>query len=68
MNDALLFCKRLHKLIAQIKVGDSLLTVSIGASICSEKMSFTEIFTQADNALYKAKSLGRNRTEVYVTN
>jgi diguanylate cyclase (GGDEF)-like protein len=68
MNDALLFCKRLHKLIAQIKVGDSLLTVSIGASICSEKMSFTEIFTQADSALYKAKSLGRNRTEVYVTN
>ena len=67
-SDILLFCKRLHKLIAQIKVSDSSLTVSIGGSICHDKISFTDLFTQADNAMYKAKALGRNRTEFYVIN
>jgi diguanylate cyclase (GGDEF)-like protein len=63
--DALLFCERLHALIAQIKVGDGLLTVSIGASVSNDKVEFTDLFTQADNAVYKAKELGKNRTEVY---
>jgi diguanylate cyclase (GGDEF)-like protein len=64
-GDTLLFCERLHKLISKIKVGKSLLTVSIGVSIYDEKISFTDLITQADNAMYKAKALGRNRTEVY---
>jgi diguanylate cyclase (GGDEF)-like protein len=41
------------------------LTVSIGVSICDDKTLFTDLFTQADKAMYKAKALGRNRTEVY---
>jgi len=67
-SDTLLLCRRLHKLIAEIKVGDSSLTVSIGMSICDEKISFIDLFTQADNAVYQAKARGRNRTEVYLNN
>jgi PleD family two-component response regulator len=47
-------------------VGDSGLTVSIGVSISAEHISFTGLFTQADNAMYQAKALGRNRTELYL--
>ena len=67
-SDTLLLCLRLHKLIAEIKVGDSSLTVSIGVSICDEPISFIDLFTQADNAVYQAKARGRNRTEVYLNN
>lgn len=65
-NDTLLFCQRLHNLIARIVVGESPITVSIGASFYADKVSFTDLFTQADSAVYKAKALGRNRTEVFV--
>lgn len=76
-NDVLLFCQRLHKKIAEIIVGDDLLTVSIGVSvsmsidvsvsmsICDGKTSFTNLYTQADRAMYRAKALGRNRTVIY---
>ena len=64
-GDTLLFCQRLHNLITQIKVGDNNLKVSIGVSISTDKVSFTDLFSQADDALYKAKTLGRNRTELY---
>jgi diguanylate cyclase (GGDEF)-like protein len=66
--DTLLLCHRLHKLIAGIKVGDSSLTISIGMSICNEPISFIDLFIQADNAVYKAKARGKNRTEVYLNN
>jgi diguanylate cyclase (GGDEF)-like protein len=65
--DTLLFCKRLHELVATIKVDNTPLRVSIGASISDNKISFVDFYAQADNAVYKAKELGRNRTEVYVT-
>jgi GGDEF domain-containing protein len=55
-------------LSANIKVGDSSLTVSIGMSIFDEPISFIDLFTQAGNAVYKEKSRGRNRTEVYLNN
>lgn len=67
-NDTLLLCQRLHALIANIKVDDSSLTVSIGGSVCDDKISFTDLFFQADSAVYKAKALGRNRTEIYEGN
>jgi diguanylate cyclase (GGDEF)-like protein len=66
-TDTLLFCKRLHESIAKIKVNNSPLTVSIGASVCYEKTLFTDFYAQADSAVYKAKERGRNRTEVYAT-
>jgi diguanylate cyclase (GGDEF)-like protein/PAS domain S-box-containing protein len=67
-SDTLLLCNRLHTLIAEIKVGDSSLNVSIGVSFCDEQISFIDLFTQADNAVYQAKARGRNRTEVYLNN
>lgn len=64
-SDTLLLCQRLHNLIAQVKIGNNKLKASIGVSISTDKVSFTDLFSQADDALYKAKTLGRNRTEVY---
>lgn len=63
--DTLIFCKRLHQLISKIEVDGSILTVSIGVSIATEKITFTDLFTQADTAMYHAKSHGRNRTEMF---
>jgi diguanylate cyclase (GGDEF)-like protein len=65
-TETLLFCKRLHQSIANIKVDNSPLQVSIGVSVSDDKISFTDFYAQADNAVYKAKELGRNRTEVYL--
>lgn len=64
-SDTLLFCQRLHQLITNITVADISLKVSIGVSIFDNDISFTDLLSQADSALYKAKSLGRNRTELY---
>lgn len=65
-KNILLSCKRLHELIATIQVEGSPLQVSIGASISEEKISFIDFYAQVDNAVYKAKELGRHRTEIYV--
>jgi len=59
------FPQRLHNLANKIIVADKALTVSIGVSFFDGEMSFDEIVQKADIALYKAKSLGRNRTEVF---
>ena len=59
------FAQRLHNLANKIIVADKALTVSIGVSFFDGEMSFDEIVQKADIALYKAKSLGRNRTEVF---
>ena len=67
-KDMLTLCERLHKLVAKIVIGDNGLTISIGASLSEEKISFIDLFFQADNAVYKAKDRGRNRTEFYSVN
>ncbi|TWX46208.1 diguanylate cyclase [Colwellia hornerae] len=66
-TDTLLFCQRLHQLIATVMVDNKPLTVSIGVSIYENKISFTDFYAQADKAVYQAKNLGRNRTELYQT-
>jgi GGDEF domain-containing protein len=55
-----------HKLITKITVDNSPLTISIGVTTADEKISFTGLYFQADNAVNKANEFGRNRTEVYV--
>lgn len=64
-QDALFFCQRLHKLTAQVLVGGIPLAASIGVSVHEGKISFKDMYTQVDTALYQAKNLGRNRTEIY---
>jgi diguanylate cyclase (GGDEF)-like protein len=61
----MVFSKRLHKLVNKILIDKEMLTVSIGVSFFDGKMSFEEVVDKADIALYQAKSLGRNRTEVF---
>ncbi|WP_213609684.1 GGDEF domain-containing protein [Pseudoalteromonas sp.] len=63
--DTLSFCQRLHLLIAEIKVGNRPVTASIGASLSTAKTTFTDLFAQADNAVYEAKERGKNRTQLY---
>lgn len=67
-QDTLLVCQRLHQLIATIKVGDSTIKVSIGATISIPESNFKTLYTEVDSALYKAKKSGRNRTELYNRN
>lgn len=61
-TDTLLFCQRLHQLIAEVKVAERALTVSIGASISDSNSSFTELFSRADSAVYQAKANGKHTT------
>lgn len=42
------------------------ITISFGIAVCpSNSISIDEHINKADKALYRAKSLGRNRTEIY---
>lgn len=63
--DTLIFCQRLHQLIAEIKVGSEGLTVSIGACMSDSNSTFTELFKHADNAVYQAKANGKNTTYMH---
>lgn len=62
-NEASLFAERLHKLISEIEVNNISVTVSIGITMSDGSQNLEELTKQADTALYKAKSNGRNRTE-----
>ncbi|TMP58584.1 GGDEF domain-containing protein [Pseudoalteromonas sp. S1612] len=63
--DTLIFCQRLHQLIAEIKVGSEGLTVSVGACMSDSTSTFTELFKHADNAVYQAKANGKNTTYMH---
>ncbi|MCK8125058.1 GGDEF domain-containing protein [Pseudoalteromonas sp. S1610] len=63
--DTLIFCQRLHQLIAEIKVGSEGLTVSVGACMSDSNSTFTELFKHADNAVYQAKANGKNTTYMH---
>tara|TARA_R110002153_G_scaffold110189_1_gene251131 strand:- start:6692 stop:7615 length:924 start_codon:yes stop_codon:yes gene_type:complete len=62
-TDARLFAERLHKLMSEIHVNSAPVTVSIGITMSDGSHSLEDLTKQADTALYKAKSNGRNRTE-----
>jgi diguanylate cyclase (GGDEF)-like protein len=62
-TDAGLFAERLHKLMSEIHVNSTPITVSIGITMSDGSHSLEDLTKQADTALYKAKSNGRNRTE-----
>jgi len=67
-SEALTFAHRLHDLVGSILVGGEPLTVSMGL-VSSEQLtmdlsSYDTLFELADQAMYKAKAAGRNRTLV----
>lgn len=64
LSQTITFTERLHQAVNKILVDNKPLTVSVGAALFHVGMSFEEIVNKADIALYKAKELGRNRTEI----
>jgi diguanylate cyclase (GGDEF)-like protein len=65
VDDVSLFAERLHKLISEIEVNNTPVSVSIGITMSDGSQTLHDLTKQADNALYKAKNNGRNRTEFY---
>lgn len=65
VDDANIFAERLHKLICDIKVDKSPITISIGITMSQGNQNLHELTKRADIALYQAKDNGRNRTELY---
>lgn len=65
LEQAMVFSKRIHKEVNKILIDKKPLTVSVGVGLFDGEMSFDEFVNNADVALYKAKNLGRNRTEVF---
>lgn len=64
--DVNLFAKRLHKLISEVEVDSTPVTVSIGITMSDGSQNLHSLSLQADSALYLAKNNGRNRTEFYL--
>ena len=70
-KDAAILARRIHRSIAAVSntlpLGHQPVTVSIGISSAAEVKSgdINKILEQADQALYRAKSNGRNRTETW---
>lgn len=64
---ALKIAERLRTSVAELEIEPiGSMTVSIGVATCSHNLkSIDAVIHQADQALYQAKRLGRNRTEVF---
>lgn len=64
---ALLISERLRERVANMYIEPiGSMTISIGVATCTEHVKSTaEVLKSADQALYNAKSLGRNRCEVF---
>ena len=49
-----------------LDAGDRTITISLGGTVCAldADLTFEQLLSRADDALYRAKSLGRNRVEM----
>ena len=66
--EAGLLAERLHAKVAQSQPGGREVTVSIGVAACDENVRTAfALVEKADNALYEAKKMGRNRIVVNST-
>jgi len=65
--DAMVKAERLRKSIELSRPDDLLVTVSIGVTEFTTGDDLDSLFARADAAVYKAKDLGRNRVEQYLS-
>ncbi|MBU3004574.1 sensor domain-containing diguanylate cyclase [Paraglaciecola arctica] len=65
IEEANLFAERLHKLVSQVEIANSPITVSIGITLSDGNKTLHELTRQADIALYQAKESGRNTTQFF---
>ena len=63
MLEAAQIAERIRSNVESFNNGICPVTISIGVTTC-KKEKYTETVKRADNALYRAKELGRNRVEV----
>jgi diguanylate cyclase (GGDEF)-like protein len=63
--DTKMLAQRLHRLVAEIKVNNASVTISIGVIMSEASQNLEELTKKADDALYQAKNTGRNRTVFY---
>ena len=61
IKGAFLLAEKIRLLIEENSSIDIKITASLGVGVYDQKESKTEFFEKVDNALYKAKELGRNR-------
>jgi len=61
IKGACLLAEKIRLLIEKDPSSDTKITASLGVGIFNQNESKTEFFEKVDNALYKAKELGRNR-------
>lgn len=66
-EEALLFAERVREYVASnVAEAGARITVSIGVAVGdTDKASYDELYKQADMALYRAKTAGRNCVRVY---
>ncbi len=66
-SDAMMKAELLRKSIEESRPDDIVVTVSIGVAELAPGDDLDSLFSKADLAAYKAKDLGRNRVEQYVS-
>ena len=58
--------ERIESLSVETAPGNCIgVTVSVGVAECAPTLRVAEIYSRADEALYRAKDVGRNRVKVY---
>lgn len=65
IEDAKFQALRLHSLISRIQVNQIPVTVSIGGMLSDGSQNLRDTTSKADDALYRAKNSGRNKTVFY---
>jgi diguanylate cyclase (GGDEF)-like protein len=67
--DAVTTADKLRRVLAEVPISchgvEVPITASVGAAVWSVRMTPAALYASADHALYRAKELGRNRTELF---
>ncbi len=67
VTNALVLAEKIRKVVEAANFHNNIkITLSLGIADSYTGRSISDIYRQADTALYKAKNLGRNRAEQYL--